>query len=1032
MEKGSMSTKIMHVIIRTCKNKIVIIIAILLVLYTLTGFFLAPFLIERYLPSMLSQRLNSQVTLEQVKINPFSLTLEARDFRINEVSGDMLVGFKRLYVNFELSSIFKWVLTFADVVLDVPSINIIIDKDGRLNLSRLAGEDKETTSRESKGLPRILLQNIEINQGKIDLTYHRQPIPANVSIYPLDIKLVNISTLPDREGSYTLKATSSDGAVFNASGKLSPQPFRSEGNLGFKQIVLTTPWKFIRSQLNIAPPDGILSMETNYLFDLGKETPDIILDDLRVNIMDLGIRIEGAEDRFLYLPEIKAGIEKLDITGRNIHSGSLAIKAGKLDLVTDKEGVLNIQRLTGQEKEPVPLPEKSSDDKQAPWNINIPEVSLDGLAVNYTDDFRAPAVSYSAGHARLALKADITTGSPSAQVQVNDFSLIIQQIALGFIDASQPAFQIGDLTVSGGAFNLGDRSISISRLELKDGMVDVIRDNDNTLNLVQLFALKEPDHEISEKLPQTEDNKPWQFSVDAASLSRFKTRISDLTVKPDSPLIELENIGFAVARFDGKSPSPFELGLNVVQGGDLAASGKIDPSGKSIESSITIKDLSMPIMQPYLSRLTDLTLNSGLFSAIGTFNRNTKGEMSYQGEAGIADLRIIENNTMDTLLGWEQLKTTDLLLNLNPNGLEIGTLKLSGLDGKFIISEDKKVNMVEAFRTKEGTSSSESQKEEVAQEKGGGTFPVRISKLSLDNGILGFADLSLRPQFATKIHELNGTITGISSLPGARTLVELEGRVDEYGSSKIRGEINSFDPKQFTDISVVFRNVDMTNLTPYSGKFAGYKIDSGKLSLDLQYKIDNSQLLGKNKIVIDTLALGEKVESPDAVKLPLRLAVALLKDANGVIDIDLPVSGNLDDPEFRYGPLIWKALVNLLTKIVTSPFRLLGSLFGSGEEEILDKVGFDPGKGDIPPPEQEKLSKLLEALRQRPQLRIVVTGRYNSDSNGEVIRELQIRRALAEAAGIALEPGEDPGPGDFSSPKAQKCLAGLFVGGYGK
>src|SRR4030043_50200 len=203
MEKGSMSTRIMHVIIRTCKNKIVIIIAILLVLYTLTGFFLAPFLIERYLPSMLSQRLNSQVTLEQVKINPFSLTLEARDFRINEVSGDMLVGFKRLYVNFELSSIFKWVLTFADVVLDAPSINIIIDKDGRLNLSRLAGEDKEITSRESKGLPRILLQNIEINQGKIDLTYHRQPIPRNVSIYPLDIKLVNISTLPDREGSFT-------------------------------------------------------------------------------------------------------------------------------------------------------------------------------------------------------------------------------------------------------------------------------------------------------------------------------------------------------------------------------------------------------------------------------------------------------------------------------------------------------------------------------------------------------------------------------------------------------------------------------------------------------------------------------------------------------------------------------------------------------------------------------------------------------------------------------------------------------------
>jgi len=326
----------------------------------------------------------------------------------------------------------------------------------------------------------------------------------------------------------------------------------------------------------------------------------------------------------------------------------------------------------------------------------------------------------------------------------------------------------------------------------------------------------------------------------------------------------------------------------------------------------------------------------------------------------------------------------------------------------------------------------EPQQEGVAQEKGGETFPVRISKLRLDNSILDFADLSLRPQFATKIHELNGTITGISSLPGARTQVELDGRVDEYGSSEIKGEINSFNPKQFTDISVVFRNVDMTDLTPYSGKFAGYKIDSGKLSLDLQYKVEDSQLLGENKIIIDTLILGEKVESPDAVKLPLRLAVALLKDANGVIDIDLPVSGNLDDPEFRYGLLIWKALVNMLTKIVTSPFRLLGSLFGGGEEEALDKVSFDPGEYYVPPPEREKLDKVLEALRQRPELTIAVTGRYNSDSDGEVIRELQIRRALAEASGTALEPGEDPGPMDFGNPKTQRGLVGLFVGRYGQ
>jgi hypothetical protein len=614
-------------------------------------------------------------------------------------------------------------------------------------------------------------------------------------------------------------------------------------------------------------------------------------------------------------------------------------------------------------------------------------------------------------------------------VRFNDLNLVLQNIALGFRDASQPAFQVGNLTVSGGAFDLEARSVSVSRLELTEGMVDLIRGKDSTINLSRMFASQTPSQETSDKA-QKEKGDPWKFAVETISLSGFKTRVTDLTVNPDNPLIELENIRLTASRFDGKSPFPFEIGLDVVQGGGLSALGKFDPSGIAMESKVTVKDLGLSILQPYLSQKTDLTLNSGLFSMIGIFNRSAKGEMAYQGEVGIADLQIIENSTMDILLGWEQLKTSDLRLNLNPNGLEIDTLKLTGLEGKFIISEDKKVNVVEAFRSKEKPST-EHQPEEPATEEARATFPVRISKLSLDKGILDFADLSLRPQFATKIHELSGAIVSISSLPGARTQVELNGRVDEYGSSRITGEINTFDPKQFTDISVVFRNVEMTNLTPYSGKFAGYKIDSGRLSLNLQYKVENSQLLGKNKIVIDTLILGEKVESPDAVKLPLRLAIALLKDANGVIDIDLPVSGNLDDPEFRYGPLIWKALVNLLTKIVTSPFKLLGSLFGGGED-LMDSVSFDPGKGDVPPPEEEKLVRLLEALRQRPQLKLVITGKYNSDSDGQVIRELQVRRAIAERSWTVLEPGEDAGPVDFNNSKAQQGLAALFVERYGQ
>ncbi len=296
--------------------------------------------------------------------------------------------------------------------------------------------------------------------------------------------------------------------------------------------------------------------------------------------------------------------------------------------------------------------------------------------------------------------------------------------------------------------------------------------------------------------------------------------------------------------------------------------------------------------------------------------------------------------------------------------------------------------------------------------------------------MLHFADFSLRPQFDTRIHELKGVINNVSSLPGVRTKVGLDGRVDRYGTSKITGEIHFFDPKEFTDISMVFNNLEMPNLTPYSGKFAGHKIDRGRLFLDLQYKIENSRLLSNNKVVIDNLVLGDRVESPDAVNLPLRLAIALLRDANGIINIGLPITGTLDDPEFSYGQLVWQTVFNLLSRIVTSPFRALASLLGA-EDETLNEVLLEPGSGGIPPSEQEKLDKLLEALLQRPKLKLIVTGRYDADADGKVLRDLQVRRAFAEESGIELEPGEDPGPMDFSSTEARDILAELFTERYG-
>ncbi len=212
--------------------------------------------------------------------------------------------------------------------------------------------------------------------------------------------------------------------------------------------------------------------------------------------------------------------------------------------------------------------------------------------------------------------------------------------------------------------------------------------------------------------------------------------------------------------------------------------------------------------------------------------------------------------------------------------------------------------------------------------------------------------------------------------------------MDRYAPVNIEGDINLLSASAYSDIRMSFKGVELSSVTPYSGRFAGYKIDKGKLSADLSYHIERRKLQAEHHIVIDQLQLGERVESPEATKLPLRLAVALLKDRNGIIDLGLPVTGSLDDPQFKLGPLIWKVVVNLVTKAATAPFALLGRLFGGGEE--MNLIDFKPGSATLDATGQERIASLVKAMKERPQLELDVPVAFSPDLD----RPALARRAL--------------------------------------
>jgi hypothetical protein len=286
-------------------------------------------------------------------------------------------------------------------------------------------------------------------------------------------------------------------------------------------------------------------------------------------------------------------------------------------------------------------------------------------------------------------------------------------------------------------------------------------------------------------------------------------------------------------------------------------------------------------------------------------------------------------------------------------------------------------------------------------------LPIEIEMVRIERGSVNFADLSIKPTFETGIQELSGMIKGLSARPDARADVQLAGQVDRYTPVKITGKVNYFAAVSYSDLHMAFRNLELTSMSPYSGKFAGYRIERGKLNVTLNYLVKNRKLDAKHKIIIDQLQLGEHVDSPDATSLPVKLGIALLKDRNGVIDLDIPVSGNLDDPKFKVWPIIWQVVINLFTKIVTSPFALLGSLFGASEE--ISYVDFGVGSSVLSAASKNKLQTLAKALNERPSLNLdlplvakpTVDGPALAEQYWRADRERLARRRLGARASNA-------------------------------
>jgi len=676
---------------------------------------------------------------------------------------------------------------------------------------------------------------------------------------------------------------------------------------------------------------------------------------------------------------------------------------------------------------------------------------LSGIQVRTVWDYVRDAVAFEIPSGQIDVEGRYQFAlSPQPLLKVFGDSIRTQSVSLRPRDQTEETAEdwiaLDALETRGVEIDLFARRVTVGSIQTRGGKVRAWLDESGQLNLPQLFAaVPGPAAEATVTAPATASTPApepatseasWRISVPQIEVAALAVDFEDRGVSP-AVSWKFAPINLTVSGYDTIPDQPLAVALDLRVDEDSAFSAKGTLQADTLAGGLDVQleKFDLRPLQPYYQRHTDLTLTSGFVGVTGRLELKRDAaqalQPAFRGRVEVSSLRTIDNALEEDFIRWDRLALTDIDFDAAAHRLSIREIAARRPYARVIIASNGTVNLstilnpkgsTPATATAEANPDADAQSPPTAQPPAvtsaqpapEGAMRVKIGTVRFDRLSAHFADYSLQPNFATAIEELNGTVKGLSSDPKSRARVSLDGKVDAYAPVRIEGDINYLSADAYTDLKLKFDNLELTTFTPYSGKFAGYRIEKGKLAVDLKYHVENRQLQADHKFVLDQLTLGERVESADAVSLPIKLAVALLKDRNGVIDIDLPVSGSLDDPKFKLGPLIWKAVLGLLTKIATAPFALIGSLFGGGDE--VNQIGFEAGQAQPAAASAPKIEALAKALRERPALQLEIPLSVNRVLDQRALqtsalesrllavkrRELLARRRSVEDVGVSV------------------------------
>ena len=569
--------------------------------------------------------------------------------------------------------------------------------------------------------------------------------------------------------------------------------------------------------------------------------------------------------------------------------------------------------------------------------------------------------------------------------------------------------RIPEIAVKNGEVDLGKRTVVVEEFLTKNGAIAVKREKDGSIDLTKLVA---PPGSKAEETPRAEETRPWTFTVKKVTVDRYAVSFADET-PADLVKVQAEPLQVVVENLSNQKESTAQVSVRVTvnRKGTVAVDGSVGLNPLATDLRVDAQRLDLVPLQPYVTDKVKILVSSGELRLKGRLGVREMAEgppqISFAGQTNLGNFSSLDRATSEEFLKWKSLFVGGIQADVNPLRLAINEVALSDFYSRLIVYPNGTLNLREMLAGGEappapgggaGAGAGESPAAAPAKKQPTSGSPtaepasIAIGRVVLQGGNVNFTDLFIKPNYSANLTDLGGTVSGLSSKPGTTADVEILGRLNRSAPLEIKGKVNPLAANPYLDLKAAVKDIELEPFTPYSGKYAGYAIEKGKLSFNVDYKIANRKLKADNQLILDQLTFGEKVESPTATKLPVLLAVALLKDRNGVIDLNLPIGGSLDDPEFSVGRVILQVLLNLIAKAATSPFALLGAAFGGGEE--LSYVDFQPGLAALDDAAIDKLSKIGKALNGRPGLTLDISGRADPVADREGLKRYLLERAV--------------------------------------